>query len=214
MTQHKTILVVDDDQLLRAGLRTVLQEHGYSTLEADDGLEACKIIDDCRPDLVILDMMMPRWGGLAVLEHFRGKPEAPLFIMITANDGPKYREHAERIGVADYIHKPFSMQCLLGGIGKSLAHSLAASPDDEAKRAAMIRCRCRSPRCPRQSACASCWAKLGLAPAANTIWWYKRHRLTTKDRFFFLLMSGPALNHLLGERSNLAQRLRVRTSVP
>ena len=97
MTEHGTILLVDDDQELRRGLKTVLNKHGYRTLEAEDGIEASEMIDQHRPDLVILDMMMPRWGGLAVLERYCGQSDAPPFIMITANDGPRHKGYAEKL---------------------------------------------------------------------------------------------------------------------
>lgn len=120
MHPPKTILIVDDDQDLRAGLKAALTQKGYLTLEAEDGADARDLIDGNRPDLVILDMMMPRWGGFAVLEHFQDNPEAPPFIMITANDGQKHRAYAEKIGVADFIRKPFSLERLLEGVEKCL----------------------------------------------------------------------------------------------
>lgn len=120
MNAGKTILIVDDDQEVRAGLQAVLREKGFHTLAAEDGLNARDIIEGERPDLVILDMMMPCWGGFAVLEHFQNKPEAPPFIMITASDGEKHKAYAEKVGVVDYIRKPFSLERLLEGVGKVL----------------------------------------------------------------------------------------------
>src|SRR6476659_627889 len=116
MTTAKTILVVDDDPMLRAGLQTMLQQRGYQTLEAEDGLDAREVIDGQRPDLVILDMMMPRWGGFAVLEHFRSKPDAPPFIMITGHEGEKHKAYARQVGAIDYFRKPFSFDSLIGRI--------------------------------------------------------------------------------------------------
>lgn len=138
MNEAKTILVVDDDRDLRTGLQTMLQQHGYRTLTADDGWEARQLIDGEHPDLVILDMMMPRWGGFVVLEHYQGKEEAPPFIMITANEGKKHQVYAEQIGAVDYIHKPFPMERLLEGVEKALGVSapVGAAP-------AVVRCRCR-----------------------------------------------------------------------
>src|SRR5262249_5233264 len=66
-----------------------------------------------HPDLVLLDMMMPRWGGFAVLEHFQDNPAAPPFIMLTAHDGAKHKAYARQIGVLDYVQKPYSMDHLL-----------------------------------------------------------------------------------------------------
>jgi DNA-binding response OmpR family regulator len=121
MTNGKTILVVDDDQDFRKGLETVLRQHGYRTLGARDGREAQKLIDGRRPDLVLLDLLMPQCGGLAVLEHYQERPGAPPFIMMTANTEELYRLHATQAGVVDYLCKPFPLDRLLAGVGKALA---------------------------------------------------------------------------------------------
>src|SRR5438552_2805369 len=101
MTQARTILVVDDDPALREGLEAVLQKRGFRTLGAGDGLVAQELIRAHRPDLVVLDMMMPRCGGLLVLENLGGQPEAPPFVMITANEEQHLKAHAEQAGVVD-----------------------------------------------------------------------------------------------------------------
>jgi DNA-binding response OmpR family regulator len=139
MTKNPTILVVDDDHDLRQGLRTMLGKHGYRTLEADDGAKARTIIDRHRPDLVILDMMMPRFGGLAVLEHFHGKVAAPPFIMVSANGTSQLRGYAEELGVVDFIAKPFSLDRLLKGVAKVVGGAGTATATEEGK---SIRCRC------------------------------------------------------------------------
>jgi DNA-binding response OmpR family regulator len=139
MMEHGTILVVDDDTELREGLTALLGQRGYRTLEADDGLAASDLIDRHRPDLVILDMMMPRWGGLAVLERFCGKSGAPPFIMITANEGPKHKGYAEQMGVIDFIRKPFPMERLLERVEKLMPPRQTAVPETSDS---AIRCRC------------------------------------------------------------------------
>jgi CheY-like chemotaxis protein len=146
MADDKTILVVDDDQLLREGLTAVLGKHGYRTLEADDGRAARHLIDEHRPDLVILDMMMPRWGGLAVLEHYQGMSGAPRFIMITANEGKSHKDYAEQLGVVDYIRKPFSLERLVEGVKKAVCPP-AAAPQSGADGEAVTALRCRCPGC-------------------------------------------------------------------
>ncbi|MCY2946993.1 MAG: response regulator, partial [Planctomycetota bacterium] len=85
MTLQRTILVVDDDAELSDGLRLILERQGHKVLQARDGRQAREMVDRVRPDLVILDMMMPRMGGYPVLEHYKDRPDAPPFIMITAN---------------------------------------------------------------------------------------------------------------------------------
>ena len=126
MAQQKTILVVDDDVELSDGLRSVLERQGFRVIQARDGQQAKAQIYNQRPDLVILDMMMPRMGGYPVLEHFRDKPDAPPIIMITANEGSRHKAYAEYLGVIDYIRKPFAMERLLEAIAKGLSHSKPA----------------------------------------------------------------------------------------
>jgi DNA-binding response OmpR family regulator len=120
MAGQKTILVVDDDIELSDGLRSVLERQGFRVIQARDGQQAKAQIYNQRPDLVILDMMMPRMGGYPVLEHFRDKPDAPPIIMITANEGSRHKAYAEYLGVVDYIRKPFAMERLLDAVEKGL----------------------------------------------------------------------------------------------
>src|SRR5436305_13596700 len=120
MAEQKKILVVDDDQELSNGLRTLLEAQGYRVIQARDGQQGRNLVYQQRPDLVILDMMMPRMGGYPVLEHFKGKADAPAIIMITANEGSRHKAYAEYLGVIDYIRKPFAMERLLEAVDKGL----------------------------------------------------------------------------------------------
>jgi DNA-binding response OmpR family regulator len=120
MAEAKTILVVDDDFELVEGLRLMLERQGYRVLRASDGHQAKQAIYQQRPDLVILDMMMPRMGGYPVLEHFKGKADAPPIIMMTANEGSRHKAYAEYLGVIDYIRKPFAMERLMDTVQKAL----------------------------------------------------------------------------------------------
>jgi DNA-binding response OmpR family regulator len=135
MAERKTILIVDDDMELSDGLRVVLEKQGYRIFQARDGQQGKQLIYQHRPDLVILDMMMPRMGGYPVLEHFRGKTDAPPIIMITANEGSRHKAYAEYLGVVDYIRKPFAMERLLEAIGRGLSQSQPApdAPTEEAE---------------------------------------------------------------------------------
>ena len=125
MATGKTILVVDDDQELSDGLRVVLEKQGHRVLQARDGQQGKNLVYQHRPDLVILDMMMPRMGGYPVLEHFRGKADAPPIIMITANEGSRHKAYAEYLGVVDYVRKPFAMERLLESVERGLAQGEA-----------------------------------------------------------------------------------------
>ena len=119
-TKAKVILVVDDDMELSDGLRIVLEKQGHRVIQARDGQQGKQLVYQHHPDLVILDMMMPRMGGYPVLEHFRDKPNAPPIIMITANEGSRHKAYAEYLGVVDYIRKPFAMERLLESVQKGL----------------------------------------------------------------------------------------------
>src|SRR4051794_24793766 len=131
MADPKTILVVDDDVEVSDGVRVVLERQGYRVMQARDGQQGKQAIYQHRPDLVILDMMMPRMGGYPVLEHFRGKTDAPPIIMITANEGSRHKAYAEYLGVIDYIRKPFAMERLLEAVERGLAGKPKDAPEDK-----------------------------------------------------------------------------------
>ena len=120
MVDSKTILLVDDDYELSDGLKLILEKNGYKVLQARDGVQGRQLIYNQRPDLVIIDMMMPKMGGYPVLEHFRGKDDVPPCIMMTANEGQRHKAYAEYLGVVDYLRKPFSMDDLLEAVKKAI----------------------------------------------------------------------------------------------
>jgi DNA-binding response OmpR family regulator len=120
MPDQKMILIVDDDYELSDGIRAVLENQGHKVMQARDGQQGKQMVYNHRPDLVILDMMMPRMGGYPVLEHFKGKTDAPPIIMITANEGSRHKAYAEYLGVIDYIRKPFAMERLLEAVDRGL----------------------------------------------------------------------------------------------
>ena len=125
--QRKLILIVDDDYELSDGIRAVLENLGHQVMQARDGQAGKQMVYNHRPDLVILDMMMPRMGGYPVLEHFKGKTDAPPIIMITANEGSRHKAYAEYLGVIDYIRKPFAMERLLEAVERGLNPPPAAA---------------------------------------------------------------------------------------
>lgn len=135
MADKKTILIVDDDYELSDGIRAMLEHQGFRVLQARDGQQGKQIVYQQRPDLVILDMMMPRMGGYPVLEHFKGKADAPPIIMITANEGSRHKAYAEFLGVVDYIRKPFAMERLLEAVERGLTRDAEAQggKEDEGK---------------------------------------------------------------------------------
>lgn len=131
MAEQKTILIVDDDLELSDGLRAVLERLGHRVIQARDGHQGKQAVYAQRPDLVILDMMMPRMGGYPVLEHFKDKTDAPPIIMITANEGSRHKAYAEYLGVIDYIRKPFAMERLLEAVDRGLKGKPAAASEQQ-----------------------------------------------------------------------------------
>jgi DNA-binding response OmpR family regulator len=128
MADKKTILIVDDDHELIDGLRMLLERQGFHVLTAHDGHQGKQAIYNHHPSLVILDMMMPRMGGYPVLEHFKGKTDAPPIIMITANEGSRHKAYAEYLGVVDYIRKPFPLEKLLEAVTKAIGPGKPPAP--------------------------------------------------------------------------------------
>ncbi len=117
----KRILLVDDDAEIIESLRLALESNGYEVLVARDGNQGLAMAERENPDLVILDMMMPKRSGFLVLEKLRRTRQIPLrVIMITANEGSRHKAYAEMLGVDDYIRKPFAMDRLIDSVKRLL----------------------------------------------------------------------------------------------
>jgi len=118
----KRVLLVDDDTEIVESMRTVLESRGYEVLVARDGNQGLVMAEQENPDLVVLDMMMPKRSGFLVLEKLRRSRPVPMrVIMITANEGSRHKAYAEMLGVDDYIRKPFAMDRLLESVDRLLA---------------------------------------------------------------------------------------------
>ena len=107
------ILIVDDDRDVLESMDAAFQAEGAATQLATDGNEAVKICQDDPPDLVVLDMMLPRRSGFLALEKIKGKEDSPLVIMVTANEGKRHQEYARSLGVDDYLLKPVPLGRLI-----------------------------------------------------------------------------------------------------
>ena len=120
--KSKRILLVDDDGEIIEALRYALESKGYTILVARDGNQGLALAEREDPDLVILDMMMPKRSGFLVLEKLRRTRPIPVrVIMITANEGSRHKAYAEMLGVDDYIRKPFPMDRLVESVERLLA---------------------------------------------------------------------------------------------
>ena len=121
-TKKKRILVVDDDYEIIDALRYALEAKGFEVMIARDGNQGLAMAEREVPDLVILDMMMPKRSGFLVLEKLRRTHAVPIrVIMITANEGSRHKAYAEMLGVDDYIRKPFAMDRLVESVSRLLA---------------------------------------------------------------------------------------------
>ncbi len=117
----KRVLIVDDDGEIVESVRFALEQRGYQVLVARDGNQGLAMAEREDPDLVVLDMMMPKRSGFLVLEKLRRTRPVPLrVIMITANEGSRHKAYAEMLGVDDYIRKPFAMDRLMESVTRLL----------------------------------------------------------------------------------------------
>jgi len=106
MRRTKSILVIDDDSFISQLIKNTLQPEGYDVILAADGVYGMKLMRDTKPDLVLLDIMMPGLDGYQVLKSIRKHSNVPV-IMITAKLGVDSIKKAIDLGADDYLKKPF-----------------------------------------------------------------------------------------------------------
>ena len=111
------ILVADDEADILSTMTLALGELNQTILSAADGLAALGLAEAEDPDIVVLDVMLPKRGGFQILQKLKGNPsmkgKRPLVCMVTGNEGMRHKEFAERHGVDDYLRKPFPIGHLL-----------------------------------------------------------------------------------------------------
>jgi DNA-binding response OmpR family regulator len=120
----KNILLVDDDPEILTSLQTILADTGATIEVASDGNRALEKAAVTMPDLMILDLMMPKRSGFLVLESIKKgkqKTDKPHIIIITGNTGLRHRVYAESLGAEVYMTKPFRMDRLMEAITRLLA---------------------------------------------------------------------------------------------
>ena len=122
------ILVVDDDQAVREALRRSLTFNGYTVELAEDGAEALEKIAKDRPDLAILDVMMPKLDGLDVCRRLRSEGDDLPVMMLTARDSVSERVAGLDAGADDYLPKPFALEELLARVRSLLRRSALEVP--------------------------------------------------------------------------------------
>lgn len=116
------ILIVDDDLEIVESVRYALEGEGYQVVVARDGNQGLALAERESPQLIILDMMMPKRSGFLVLEKLRRMSDEMVpVIMITGNEGSRHKAYAELLGVSEYIRKPFQMEKLIRAVDQQLA---------------------------------------------------------------------------------------------
>ena len=115
----KTILIVDDEKMILNLLSCNLLKEGYNVVEATDGVEAIEVAQEKKPDLILLDIMMPKLDGLTVCKRIKNMMNVPI-LMVTAKDEEIDKILGLELGADDYITKPFSIRELLARVKANL----------------------------------------------------------------------------------------------
>ena len=127
----KTILIVDDEELIVNILIYNLQKEGYETIEARDGETALNIAFEKKPDLILLDIMLPKIDGLTVCRKIRSTMNVPI-IMISAKDEEVDKIVGLEVGADDYITKPFSVRELVARVKANLRKAEISNVNNKA----------------------------------------------------------------------------------
>ena len=125
-TRKRKILLVEDDTALASVYRSRLELEGFDVCEANNGEDALSLAVSEHPDLILLDVMMPKISGFDVLDILRNTPETTHIrvIMLTALSQPKDKERAEQLGVDDYLVKS---QVVIGDVVERVRYHLGMS---------------------------------------------------------------------------------------
>ena len=127
-----SVLIVDDALFMRQLIRQALEPVGYTIAgEAENGREGVELYRDCRPDLVTMDIVMPEMDGLSALEHIKSIDAEAQVVMITAVDQRDAMMRAMKLGVADFIVKPFDEDRIVSAVEKSISRRAAATRGPE-----------------------------------------------------------------------------------
>jgi type II secretory ATPase GspE/PulE/Tfp pilus assembly ATPase PilB-like protein/CheY-like chemotaxis protein len=121
-TEQHTVLLVEDEEPLRRVMKTLLEREGYRVVEAGDGVAALEQVDRYGPDVVVLDLNLPRLDGYAVLEHLRSRPAtADLAVIVLTAKGDEDNEvRVLTLGATDFLTKPFRVKGLVARIERAV----------------------------------------------------------------------------------------------
>ena len=128
MNTQKTVLIVEDEKNIVDILRFNLQREGYRTLEAYDGEDGLAQAVSASPDLILLDVMLPKMNGFDVCKSLRSQGSNVPVIILTAREEESDKVLGLEIGADDYITKPFSMRELIARVGANIRRTAMAAP--------------------------------------------------------------------------------------
>jgi two-component system KDP operon response regulator KdpE len=128
MAKKTKILVVDDEPKIRMFIRANLEARGYEVYMATDGIEAVETAASVLPDVIVLDVNMPRMDGIEACRQIREWTNTPIIILSVRED-EKDKVRALDEGADDYITKPFGIEELLARIRVALRHTVSVTPD-------------------------------------------------------------------------------------
>ena len=115
---RKRVLVVDDDSSIRELLSTALEDDGYEVVPATNGQDALSVVQRWRPDVIVLDLMMPVMDGWTFAKRLRELDEIPIVVLSAVND---IARHAKSLGAAEVVGKPFDLDQLLPKVARAAA---------------------------------------------------------------------------------------------
>jgi DNA-binding response OmpR family regulator len=117
---NRKLLIVDDDAHIRRLLRIYLRPTGFELHEAGTGEEALRLLEEHEFEVVLLDLILPYYGGFRICQRIRASGRSPYVIIMTGDDSPETRQSAKECGADDFVGKPFSAADLvekINGIG-------------------------------------------------------------------------------------------------
>ena len=130
--EAKRVLVVEDDATIRAIIGDVLQERGFEVAPAANGSEALQQLDIARPDVVVLDLLMPVMHGWAFMESYLEKTGGQLVPIVVVSVNPALPRSFNRLGVREIVAKPFDVELL----AQAVERAASTGQDDNAGAAA------------------------------------------------------------------------------
>ena len=123
ITSTAEILIVEDDEVIMGTLAYNLSRNGFGVSQATNGADALRMARKLRPDLILLDIMLPGESGIGVCERIRERDQGVMIVMITAKDSEEDKVRGFEAGADDYVTKPFGMKELVARINANLKRS-------------------------------------------------------------------------------------------